>query len=107
MSEGPSLGELERLVERNHTEFREDILDLKTALAASAQAMAAQMERFVLREVYDTHRQALEARVKDLEDGAEANRAHARTAIYTAIAAVVGAVVSAIVQALLYHGGVH
>ncbi len=107
MGEEPSNGELARAIERNHTEFREDILDLKAALAANAQAMAAQMERFVLREVYDTQRQALEARVRALEAQADANRAHARTAVYTAIAAVVGAIAGADIQALLYHGGAH
>lgn len=105
MPDEPSLWDLQRLIERNHADNREDILDLKTQVTRDAAAISAQMERYVLREVYDAHKAALLQRVVALEEAAKASRAAVRGAVYAAVASVVASVLASVILAVILNGG--
>lgn len=97
--------DLQRAIERNHADNREDILDLKAQLTDTKSTITAQLERFVLREVYEAQMAAMRERVSRLEDETKAARAAVRGAVYAALASVVASIVAGIVLAVLFRGG--
>jgi hypothetical protein len=105
VSDAPTLWDLQRLIERNHTDSRDDIIDLKAQVARDAAALAAQMERFVLREVYDAREAAMLLRIANLEDAAKASRTTVRGAVYAAGGSVIATILAAIILAVIFKGG--
>lgn len=101
MPSEPSLWELKNIIERNYSEAREDIIDLKAQIARDSQQHAAQLERYVLMAVYEAQRSAMADRIKRLEDQQEAARAAIRGAMYAAAASVVASIIVAIVTTVL------
>lgn len=121
VDESPSNRQLEALINRNHADNREDILDLKTQFTRELGNLVAQLQQYVLKEVYDADRraqaareQAIEDRFKRNEQQAEADRASAadhhktnRTLFWGGAAAVIAAVVTVVLTTWTAHGGVH
>lgn len=105
MPDAPTLWDLQRLIERNHNDSREDILDLKAQAARDSANLAAQLERFVLREVYEAREAAMLLRITNLEQQAKDARAAVRSATYAAIASVIATIVAAIIMGYLTKGG--
>lgn len=105
MPNEPSNGELQRLIERNHAENRDDILDLKTQVARDATINAQQMQQFVLRDVYAVEMAAMRERVARLEKEAESARAAVRGAIYAAVGSVLASIIAGVVLAMILKGG--
>lgn len=101
----PTLWDLQRLIERNHTDSRDDIIDLKSQVARDAAALAAQMERFVLREVYEAREAAMLLRISNLEEAAKTSRTTVRNAVYASVASVFSTILAAIILAVIFKGG--
>lgn len=93
MAYEPSLGELERLIERNHMEVREDILAVKSELS-----------RLVLREVYQSDEARRSARFEAIE--AELKRAsNTRILLATlAITAFIGPILVGVIVFMVTRG---
>lgn len=119
--ESPSNRQLESLINRNHADNREDILDLKTQVTRDIANLIAQLQQYVLKEVYEADKRALAARQEAVDDRfarneqqAEADRAAAadhhktnRTLFWGGAAAVIAAVVTVVLTTWTAHGGVH
>lgn len=90
MADEPSNGELQRLIERNHLEVREDYLAIK-----------GELSQFVLREVYNSDERARNARFDAIE--AEQKRtANTRVLMATlAVTAFVGPLITGVVVFLV------
>lgn len=93
--------ELKGLIERNHTDSRDDLLDVK----AQIEKIAAQFERYVLREVYDARETAMLQRISNLEEAAKTSRTTVRNAVYAAGASVFATVLATIILAVIFKGG--
>ena len=98
------LRELKNLLERNHADNREDILDLKAQLARDVAHIIGQLDRYVLREVYAADKAALEARLARMEREQEASRNAARAAVYAAAGSIVATVLAAIILSQVLRG---
>ena len=94
MSDEPGLGELSRKIE----DFRRDVRD-------DFAQMSAQLNQFVLREVYLADKTALEARLARMERESENARNAARTAVFACIATIIGTIVAGVFMAVLVKGG--
>lgn len=94
MPNEPTLGELSRII----AEFRNDVRD-------DFSAINARLDTFVLREVYNADKQALQERLSRMEREAEAARSAARTAIYSCIGAIVATIVAGVIMAMVMGGG--
>lgn len=105
MSDAPTLWDLRQLIERNHTDSRDDIIDLKAQVTRDAASLAAQMERFVLREVYDAHKTAMLQRIDALEEAAKTSRTTVRNAVYAAGGSVFATILAAVILAVIFKGG--
>lgn len=78
---------------------------MQTNHARDLQSLVAQMERFVLREVYEAREAALAERLRRLEDEAERDRQIVRTAMWAGVSAVIAAIIGTILQVALAKGG--
>ena len=125
MSDGQGTSGLERLIERNHAETGQDIARLEAQHATNHAALVAQLDRYLLTQVYDADERARRARddarderIKRLEKAAEeeqkrrdedrtSNRRMLRSAIVVAVFGVVSTVISAALVAALVKGGGH
>lgn len=121
MADEPSNRELENLIKRNHADNRDDVLDLKTQLTREVSTLVAQLQQYVLREVYDADKralaareQAIHARFARLEADAEIDRREAashhrtnRTLFWTVAGGMLAAVVTVVLTTWTAHGGVH
>jgi fructosamine-3-kinase len=96
VADEPTLRELRHDIDRNYDECR-----------AIERRLDRELDETVRRDVYEAERDALTARVANLEQDAATARSRAHTALWTAGAAVIGAVVTVVVNALLHTGGVH
>lgn len=76
-----TLGELARLIERNHNETRDDFAEVNKRLDHEAQAVNGRMDRSVRTEVYASDRAALLERIGRVESDAVSYRATTRWAI--------------------------
>ncbi|GAA2298241.1 hypothetical protein GCM10010402_66040 [Actinomadura luteofluorescens] len=90
MADEPGNGELARQI----ADFRRDVRD-------DFATVTSQLTQFVLREVYQSDKAALEARLARMERESEAARSAARNALYACL----GTIVAAIVVAVLVKGG--
>ena len=88
-----SLGELQRLIERNHLEVREDYQDVK-----------AKLDQFVLREVYIADEARRTARFEAIE--AELKRGSANRVLMAtlAITAFVGPIITGVIVFIVVQG---
>jgi hypothetical protein len=110
--EQPSLWDLQRLIERNHADAREDILDLKTQLARSTADTEEKFRLYLLREVFEAKEAAREAReaamvqrIGVLEEGRKSDKSQIRGAIMTAAGSVVATIIAAVILAAILGGG--
>ncbi|MGI5418648.1 hypothetical protein [Actinomadura luteofluorescens] len=108
----PSLWDLQRLIERNHQDSREDILDLKSQLARSTADTDEKFRLYLLREVFEAkeaahaaREQAMLQRIGVLEEGRKSDKSQIRGAIVTAVASVVATIVAAVLLAAILGGG--
>lgn len=116
---------LERLIERNHAETGQDIARLEAQQATNHSAVIAQLDRYLLTQVYEANERARLARddsrderIKRLEKSAEdeqkrreedraQNRRMLRSAIVVMVLGIVGTVISAAIVAVVVKGGAH
>lgn len=105
MTDEPSLRELKNLIERNHADNREDYVDLKAQVARDISNVLAQMQQFVLKEVFDAKESALLQRIATLEEAAKTAKAQNRLALMTAVGSVAATVIAAILMSVLLGGG--
>lgn len=101
MADDPTLGELKRLIERNHIETREAIAAIHQRLDRDVQAMNDRVDKTaasaVAREVYEADQRGLRDRVVRIESDLKSARATTRWAIglcTTALLAVAALVVN-------------
>lgn len=85
MTDDPTLGEVVRLIERNHAETREAIAAIHQRLDRDVQAMGDRLDKAVPREVHDEARRAIESRVSRVEEDLKSARATTRWAIGLAV----------------------
>lgn len=107
MPDEPSLGELSRIIKDFRTDVRDDLSAINTRFRDDFASINARLDTFLLREVYNADKTALEARLARMEREADAARSAARTAIYSCIGAIVAAIIAGVVMALLVKGGGH
>lgn len=105
MPNDPSLWEIQRIVERNHAETRDDIVDLKAQVTRDTAQLAAQLERFVLREVYEAREAAMLQRINVLEESAKASRSAVRGALYAAVGSVIATILATVILGVIFKGG--
>lgn len=103
--EQPSLWDLQRLIERNHADAREDILDLKSQMARVAEQTDARFRLYLLREVFDAKEAAMLLRIVNLEEAARTAKTQNRAAIMTAVGSVIATIIAAILLSALLGGG--
>lgn len=94
MADDPQLGELSRSLQDFRRDTRDDFAQI-----------ASRLDQFVLREVYLSDKNALEARLARMEREQEGQRSASRAAVYGALASIVASVVAAIVMAVVVKGG--
>jgi hypothetical protein len=121
VADEPTNRALEALINRNHADNREDILDLKTQVTRDIANLVAQLQQYVLREVYDADKRALAAREQAISDrfarieaDTEADRREAashhrtnRTLFWTVAGGMLAAVVTVVLTTWTAQGGVH
>ncbi|TDC58584.1 hypothetical protein E1281_01140 [Actinomadura sp. KC345] len=90
MPDDPTLGEVVRLIERNHAETREGFAAINARLDRDFQAMDERVEKAVPREVYDADQRGLRGRVGRVEDDVKTMRATTRWAIGLCLTALLG-----------------
>lgn len=104
MADDPSLWDLQRLIERNHADAREDILDLKAQMARSVEQTDARFRLYLLREVFDAREASMLLRIGALEEMAKTSRAQVRGAIMAAVGSVVATIIAAIILSVILGG---
>lgn len=92
-NEQPSLWELQRLIERNHLEVREDYLSIK-----------GELSQFVLREVYNSDEERRNQRFAAIEGELKRNSGNRTLMATLAITAFLGPLVTGIVTFLVTQG---
>ncbi|QBI53417.1 hypothetical protein [Streptomonospora litoralis] len=92
--EQPTLWELQRTIASSYAEVQKDI-----------EALAARLDHFVLKEVYNAHRAADQERIGRLEAEVQALRESNRRAMWTAVTSFIAPVVVALVLAWMLRGG--
>jgi hypothetical protein len=103
-SREPSLWDILRLIERNHADNQNDILELKALIAEIRADSAIQLEKYLPREVYLAKEElrmrtdaSQDRRIDVIEEEMRQARARTSTAIWTAIASVIATVLAAII----------
>lgn len=86
----PDTAELQRTMKRNHSETTGLIAKLETQLAVAVQGWSAQLRDYVLREVWETERDAQREQIREIKAEVQAARARAANAIWAAAGSVVG-----------------
>lgn len=111
MADEPSLWDLQRLIERNHADNKDDIADLKAQNARDTERIAKQLERYLPREVYNAREEtrtatqnATDRRVASLEEDAKDTRRRASTAFYAAIGAIISGIVVGVALVVILGG---
>lgn len=105
MADEPSLWDLRNLIERNHADAREDYVDLKSQVARDMASVLAQMQQFVLKEVFEAKETAMLQRIATLEEAAKTNRSQVRGAVMAAVGSVVATIIAAIILSVVMKGG--
>lgn len=105
MPNEPSLGELSRIIQDFRTDVRDDLSAINARVRDDFHAINARLDTFLLREVYNADKAALETRLARMEREAEAARSAARTAIYSCIGAIVAAIIAGVFMAVLVRSG--
>lgn len=100
----PSLWDLQRLIERNHADSREDILDLKSQMVRASEQTDQRFKLYVLREVADAKEASMLLRVAALEEAAKTAKTQNRAALMTAVGSVIAAVLTAIILSVVLGG---
>lgn len=103
--EQPSLWDLQRLIERNHADAREDILDLKAQMVRSAEQTEQRFNLYLLREVFDAREASMLLRIASLEEAARTAKFQNRAAIMTAVGSVLATIIAAIILSTLLGSG--
>jgi len=108
VSDEPTPSELKRLIERNHTDNRELVVELRAQLTGAVQQISGQMRDYVTRELYAVELAAVRAELKEARaDALEAKeeltsvRRGNRSAQLAAISAIVAGVIVAIILGVL------
>src|SRR5688572_18916659 len=101
----PSLWDIQRILERNYTDSKEDILDLKAQLTRQQEIVEMRFTQYLLKAVYDAEKKSWEERIDKLEREASATRARATQAVYTALASATAAILAGIVLAIILGRG--
>lgn len=103
--EQPSLWDLQRLIERNHADSREDILDIKNQMSRSVEQTDARFRLYLLREVFDAREASMLLRISNLEDAAKTAKTQVRGAIMASAGSVVAGILIAIILSVVLGGG--
>lgn len=99
MADDMTLGELARLIERNHNETRLDFEEINKRLDREYQSFNLRMDRVVQADVYASDSRANEDRFKRIESDAAAYRATVRWTVGLAISSFL-AVIGMLIQVL-------
>lgn len=105
MADEPSLWDLQRTIERNHAENREDILDLKAQMVRASEQNDDRFRLYLLREVFDARESSMLQRIGSLEEAARTARGQVRTAILAATGSIVASVLGSIIMSVILKGG--
>ncbi|MGI5233790.1 hypothetical protein [Actinoallomurus sp. CA-142502] len=84
MSDEPSNGELKRLLERDHAETSSAIAKLETQLGVALQQLSMQFKDYVLKEVWQTERDALREQLGEVKEEVTTARRRAANAVWAA-----------------------
>lgn len=103
--EQPSLWDLQRLIERNHADSREDILDLKAQMARGHEQTDARFKEYVLREVFDAREKSMLLRIGNLEEAAKTAKTQIRGALMASAGSVIAGILIAIILSVVLGGG--
>lgn len=87
MAEEPTNGELARLIERNHTEVKEDFQALYTRMDREYAAMNGRVEQMVPRGEYEADQRANDERFRRIEVDIASGRATVKWAVGLAVTA--------------------
>lgn len=101
MPEEITLGELARLIERNHAETREDIASLHSRFDREYQAMNGRVDGMVSKDVYSSDQRTTTLRFERMEADMASFRATSRWAIglaVTSMLAMLGIVIPLVVK---------
>lgn len=99
MADDMTLGEVARLIERNHNETRLDFEEINKRLDREYQTLSSQISRAVQVDVYVSDKKAAEDRMARIEADAAAYRATVRWTIGLAISSFL-AVIGMLIQVL-------
>lgn len=100
----PTLGEVARRLDDARRDIRDDIADLRQQHDRDLHAIAARLDLFVTRDLYEAERSALRDRLDRMDKEAERARASTRWALNLALSSFVAPVIVAIVLALVLKG---
>lgn len=103
-NEPPSLWDIQHAIERNYTDSKEDILDLKAQLSRQQEMIEMRFNQYLLKAVYDAEKKASDDRIKILESEVTTARNRAIAAVYTGLASAAAAIIAGIVLAVVLGG---
>jgi uncharacterized protein with PIN domain len=84
VADEPSNGELKRLLERDHAETASAIAKLETQLGVALQQLSMQLKDYVLKEVWQTERDAQRQQINEIKDEVTTARRRAANAVWAA-----------------------
>lgn len=99
MGDEVTIGELARLIERNHLETRDDLSEVNKRLDKEFHGINGRMDRAVTVDVFTAEGRAVDERFKRVEEAVAAFRATTRWAIGLAVTAAIG-MIGILVQVL-------
>lgn len=104
----PNMWDLQRLIERNHADGKEDIADLKNQLGRDVAHLSSQLTSYLPREVFNAKEETRQVertaelmRITRLEEERAEIRRSNRTAILAAVVAVLAAVATVVIDQLV------
>lgn len=90
MSDEPTLGEIVRLIERNHAETRDDIQAIHQRLDRELALANHRVDQAVPMNVYEAHQRGIDLRFKNVEDDVASMKATTKWTIGLALTALLG-----------------
>ena len=90
MTDEPTLGEVVRLIERNHAETREDIQAIHLRLDREMAYTNGRVDQAVPMNVYEAHQRGTDLRFKNVEDDVASMKATTKWTIGLALTALLG-----------------
>ena len=90
MTDEPTLGEVVRLIERNHAETRDAIAAIHQRLDRDLAHLGGRIDQSVQLNVYEADKRGTDLRFKNVEDDVSSMKATTRWAVGLALVAILG-----------------